>query len=257
MTYTAEKPKIAEASEQLKARIPGWGADLDPSDRPSVPRERFDPGATGAHWDFPERQPEKWPRERSIEHAILPPVFGTSCPPAGLSGVLRKFAYARYSEGRAAHWLLLLGADRVDAIEKHLKSFLTLHPDNPVTQTGVLSERRRHGLSSRVRQKRTDVVHQALDPVIVAGPWIVAGAVALRAGKWWTRRPAGAHRSTALGRRSARQARPLILRERLVRRGRAVLAELDGLLRKLAAPPRIRRARRVCPSIDLQCIKSV
>ena len=75
---------------------------------PSVPQERFDPDATGAHWDFPERQPEKWPRERSIEHKFLTPVFGTSCPPKGLSGAIRKLAYRRYSEGRAAHWLLLL-----------------------------------------------------------------------------------------------------------------------------------------------------
>jgi hypothetical protein len=32
----------------------------------------------------------------------------------------RKFSYARYSEGRAAHWLLLILADRVDAWESHL-----------------------------------------------------------------------------------------------------------------------------------------
>src|SRR3954464_1255660 len=108
MTYTAEKPPIALSAEELRARIPGWGADLDPSDRPSVPRLQFDPGLSGAHWDFPERQPEKWPRERSIEHKFLTPVFGTSCPLRGVSGVMRRFAYERYSEGRAAHWLLLM-----------------------------------------------------------------------------------------------------------------------------------------------------
>ena len=75
-----------QTADQLRARIPGWGVDLDPKDRPSVPKERFDPSATGAHWDFPERQPEKWPRERSIEHKFLTPVFGTCCPPKGLSG---------------------------------------------------------------------------------------------------------------------------------------------------------------------------
>ena len=117
MPYTAEKPPLAETSDQLRARIPGWGADLDPKDRPAFPQERFDPGATGAHWDFPDRQPEKWPRERSVEHKFLTPVFGTSCPPTGLSGAIRKVAYRRYSEGRAAHWLLLLAADRVDAGE--------------------------------------------------------------------------------------------------------------------------------------------
>jgi hypothetical protein len=183
MAYTADKPPLAETSDQLRARIPGWGVDLDPKDRPSVPRERFAPGSTGAHWDFPERQPETWPRERSIEHKFLTPVFGTSCPPKGLSGALRKVAYARYSEGRAAHWLLLLAADRVDAVESHLRSFATLHPDNPITETGVLSEFSRRGLSSRLGKGRADVKHQALDPLIVAGPWLLAGAVAYRTGR--------------------------------------------------------------------------
>jgi hypothetical protein len=177
VAYTAQKPPLAESSDQLRARIPGWGADLDPKDRPSVPRERFDPDLNGAHWDFPERQPEKWPRERSVEHKFLTPVFGTSCPPRGLSGVVRRYAY-RYSEGRAAHWLLLIGADRVDALEQHLRSFLTLRPDNPITETGVLSELSHHPISSRFGKKRTDLVHQPLDPVIVAGPWVVGGGLA-------------------------------------------------------------------------------
>src|SRR4051795_918473 len=176
MAYTPQKPPLAESSDELRARIPGWGVDLDPADRPAVPRERFDPAATGAHWDFPERQPETWPRERSIEHKFLTPVFGTSCPPKGLSGALRKVVYARYSEGRAAHWLLLLAADRVDAWESHLRSFATLHPDNPITETGVLSEFSRHGVASRVGRQATALGHQALDPIIVAGPWIAAGA---------------------------------------------------------------------------------
>ena len=177
MAYTAGRPDLTPTGDELRARIPGWGADLDPKDRPAVPQERFDPGATGAHWDFPERQPEKWPRERSIEHKFLTPVFGTACPPRGISGAIRKYAYT-YSEGRAAHWLLLLAGDRVDAVESHLRSFLTLRPDNPVTETGVLSEVGRHGLASRLGQKRADLSHQALDPVVVAGPWVLAGGAA-------------------------------------------------------------------------------
>jgi hypothetical protein len=179
MTYTPEKPPLAESSEQLRARIPGWGADLDPKDRPSYPKLRFDPNLNGAHWHFPERQPEKWPRERSIEHKFLTPVFGTSCPPRGLSGAMRKLSYRRYSEGRAAHWLLLIAADRVNAIEAHLESFFTARPDNPITETGVLSEGRRHGWSSRVGQSRADVRHQPLDPILVGGPWVLAGAGAV------------------------------------------------------------------------------
>jgi hypothetical protein len=178
MPYTPHKPPIAESSDELRARIPGWGADLDPKDRPSVPKLQFQENVTGAHWEFPERQPEKWPRERSIEHEFLTPVFGTAQPPSGISGVIRKYSYAKYSEGRAAHWLLLVLADRVDAWENHLTSFLTLHPDNPITETGVRSEFTHHGLKSRVRRKRTDRFHQLLDPIIVAGPWVAAAGVA-------------------------------------------------------------------------------
>jgi hypothetical protein len=177
--YIAGKPALKKSAEDLRAQIPGWGADLDPADRPSYPREQ--PGIeTGAHWDFPERQPEKWPRERSVEHAFLTPVFGTSTPPAGISGVIRKYAY-KYSEGRAAHWLLLVAADRVDAWEHHLRSFATLRPDNPVTETGVLSEFSRHGVRSRFGQKRADVNHQWIDPIIVGGPWVLAGLGAVAA----------------------------------------------------------------------------
>src|SRR5688500_4190405 len=183
MPYTSEKPPLTETPDDLRARIPGWGVDLDPKDRPSVPEERFDPSATGAHWDFPERQPEKWPRERSIEHKFLTPVFGTSCPPKGLSGVLRRLSYRRYSEGRAAHWLLLIAADRIDAWESHLASFVTLRPDNPLTETGGRSELTHHGRTSRGGTKRADLAHQALDPVIVAGPWVAAGAAAYVGGR--------------------------------------------------------------------------
>jgi hypothetical protein len=186
MPYTAEKPPLSRSIDELRATIPGWGVDLDPKDRPSVPRERFDPGATGAHWDFPERQPEKWPRERSVEHKFLTPVFGTSCPPRGVSGILRKYAY-QYSEGRAAHWLILPAADRVEAGRSHLRSLLTLHPDNPITETGALSEFTHHGLSSRFGQRRADLAHQPLDPLIIGGPWLAAAGLVYAAVKRITR----------------------------------------------------------------------
>ncbi|MDI6099540.1 hypothetical protein QLQ12_13130 [Actinoplanes sp. NEAU-A12] len=188
MAYTPDKPKLPESSEELRARIPGWGVDLDPLDRPSVPREVFDPTFGGAHWEFPERQPERVPRERSIEHEFLTPVFGTSCPPRGLSGVIRRYSYAKYSEGRAAHWLLLLAADRVDAVESVLRSLATARPDNPVTETGVLSELSHHGLRSRLGRNRADVAHHPLDPVIVAAPWVVGAWLGYAAARRIARR---------------------------------------------------------------------
>ena len=195
MAYTSEQRPRAESSEQLRARIPGWGADLDPKDRPSVPKLQSPHDGTGAHWDFPERQPEDRPRERSVEHEFLTPVFGTTCPPKGLSGVLRRASYRRYSEGRAAHWLLLLAADRVDAWESHLRSFAGLRPDNPLTQSGVLSEFSHHGIASRVGRKRADVVHPLLDPIIVAGPWVLGGGVVYSAARTVAKRRARLRRA--------------------------------------------------------------
>src|SRR3954452_24238234 len=178
--YTPHKPNLAESSDQLRARIPGWGVDLDPADRPSVPREQFDPDLSGARWEYPEPQPEKSPRERSIEHAGMTPVFGTAQPLHGLSGAIRRYSYDRYSEGRAAHWLLLIAGDRVDTVGSVLRSLLTLRPDNPVTETGVLTEFSRNGFRARWGSKRADTVHHLLDPVIVGGPWVIGGVVGFR-----------------------------------------------------------------------------
>ncbi len=175
MTYTADKPKLAPSSDELRAQIPGWGVDLDPEVRPSFRKLRFDPGATGAHWDLPESQEEKIPRERSLEHERLPPVFGTAQPLKGLSGAIRRYAYQRYSEGRTAHWLLLILGDRVDALESQVSALLALKPDNPITETGVLAEFRRRGLSSRLGKNRADGVHQWIDGVLVAAPYVLAG----------------------------------------------------------------------------------
>ena len=176
--YVRDKRTPPPSAAELRARIPGWGADLDPADRPSTPKLQYAPEATGAHWDFPDRQPGADGRERSIEHAFVTPVFGTAQPLHGVSGAIRRFAYERFSEGRNAHWLLLIAGDRVDAWGAHLRSSASAHPDDPITETGVLVEGRAHGLSSR--RGRSDVRHQLLDPVLVGGPWVAAaGAAAL------------------------------------------------------------------------------
>jgi hypothetical protein len=181
--YVRDKRTPPPSRDELRSRIPGWGVDLDPADRPSHPKLRYAPEETGAHWEFPDRQPETFPRERSIEHAMLTPVFGTAQPRKGLAGAIRTYAYERFSEGRAAHWLLLVAADRVDAVEAHLASFATTRPDNPITETGVKGEFTHNGWSSRVGTGRTDVRHQVLDPVLVAGPWLAAAGVVVVGGR--------------------------------------------------------------------------
>ena len=37
IAYVPDVAQMRETPEQLRARIPGWGADLDPVDRPSHP----------------------------------------------------------------------------------------------------------------------------------------------------------------------------------------------------------------------------
>jgi hypothetical protein len=171
--YVRDKRTPPPTREELRARIPGWGADLDPADRPSYPKLQY-PADTGAHWDFPERQPGGEGRERSIEHAFVTPVFGTAQPLRGLSGGVRRLAYRRFSEGRLAHWLLLIVGDRIDAWGSHLRSFASGRPDVPAS--GLRGELTGGGLRSR--RGRSDARHQVLDPVVVAGPWVAGAAVA-------------------------------------------------------------------------------
>jgi hypothetical protein len=170
--YVRDKRTPPPTREELRARIPGWGADLDPADRPSYPKLQY-PADTGAHWDFPERQPGGEGRERSIEHAFVTPVFGTAQPLQGLSGGVRRLAYRRFSEGRLAHWLLLIVGDRIDAWGSHLRSFASRRPDVPAS--GLRSELTHGGLRSR--RGRSDARHQVLDPVVIAGPWVAGAAV--------------------------------------------------------------------------------
>jgi hypothetical protein len=102
--------------ERIQESIEGWGADRDPANRPAVPKERTPPRLDNVHWDVPEQQPVRVEVLHSTERPGITPVFGTACPPAGLSGVLRRSAF-RHSENDIRHWLMLLAADRVNAVE--------------------------------------------------------------------------------------------------------------------------------------------
>ncbi|MCW2815564.1 MAG: hypothetical protein JWN84_3019 [Nocardioides sp.] len=171
-----------ETRDELRARIPGWGVDLGPADRPSVPRE-WPSDVHSAYGDeiIPQQDSDR-PRERSIEHGRLTPVFGTSCPTRGVSGAVRRLAYRRWSEARAAHWLVLIAADRIDVVESSLRSWAHGRPDLPFVPTGLRAEVTHDGWGSR--RGRVDVRHQALDPIVVVAPWALGGlgvAAAVRA----------------------------------------------------------------------------
>ncbi|MCT1712598.1 MULTISPECIES: hypothetical protein [Dietzia] len=85
-------------------------------------------------------------------------MFGTAQPLHGVSGMIRRKAYP-LGEDKTSRWLMLMGADRVEAVGSHVRSLLTLRPDNPVTETGVVTEFTAGGLSSRLGRGRYDVRH--------------------------------------------------------------------------------------------------
>lgn len=104
--------KIASAPKD----IPGWGIDADPKNNPTYPIKHYN-GADHEriHYRKPPRQKETVEILKSIERPALSSVFGTSAPPAGLSGAVRRFAF-RYSESTYLHWVPLVMADRMDVI---------------------------------------------------------------------------------------------------------------------------------------------
>jgi hypothetical protein len=191
MPYTADWKGTGRPSDELRATIPGWGVDLDPKDRPAYPKENFTRN-TGAHWDFPERQPGFEGREKSPEHKWVTPVFGTSVPLKGLSGALRRIAY-RYGEGRARHWLMLIAADRVDVVESRLQALASGHPDNPVAESGIMAEKHYHGIRSRAGHGRYDVRHQPIDYAMMLAPYALLGFAAYKFSRHMNRQR-GRHR---------------------------------------------------------------
>jgi hypothetical protein len=97
--------------------IEGWGIDADPENEPTYPMKKY----TGAdhdrlNYERAPQQPESVEVLQSIERPAITRVFGTSTPPSGLSGKLRRYAF-RFSEGSSGHWMTLILADRINAIE--------------------------------------------------------------------------------------------------------------------------------------------
>ena len=126
-------------SVDLASSIPGWGSDLDPARRPGVPRDKApELGVERLYPPF-EQQPTNVKIHKSNEHGQLTPVFGTSCPPAGLSGLIRDHAYT-YSEGRLTRWMALMLADRVNVVEDLLSDVAHMRLPNLVKEMGLRSQ---------------------------------------------------------------------------------------------------------------------
>lgn len=113
-----ERTRIASANSPIDARsVVGWGVDANPRNDPTYPyRDRSKDEGLTKDWQRPPQQVSDVEILQSIEHVRRPAVFGTSTPPSGLSGAIRRLAF-RWSESNWLHWLMLMGADRINVVE--------------------------------------------------------------------------------------------------------------------------------------------
>src|SRR5918996_4496431 len=138
---------IAKDPSQIK----GWGVDADMNNDPTYPMKHRNNGEhAGYSWERPLQQPITVEVLHSNERSDLTSVFGTSTPPSGLSGVIRRIAF-KYSESSYGHWLPLMLADRVGVLEGVLDDLKHGHVPNVFTERGWKAEWK-HNRTSLVRR---------------------------------------------------------------------------------------------------------
>src|SRR5919107_875934 len=134
------------------SQIKGWGVDANPKNDPAYPMKKRNNGEhAGYSWERPPQQPQSVEVLHSNERPNVTAAFGTSTPPAGLSGVIRRFAF-KYSESSYGHWLPLMLADRVGVVEGYIEDLSRGHVPNVFAERGWKAEwqHNRKGLVTRV-----------------------------------------------------------------------------------------------------------
>ncbi|GAB2563809.1 hypothetical protein [Spirosoma aerophilum] len=131
-----ESPSIIDQTPAEYAHIKGWGVDADPNNEPTYPIKHY----TGddhnrLNWERPPQQAETVEILHSNERPNLTAVFGTSSPPSGLSGALRRYAFT-FSESEYGHWLPLLLADRINVVEGIVDDLAHGHIPNIFAEKG-------------------------------------------------------------------------------------------------------------------------
>jgi hypothetical protein len=122
------------------AQIKGWGVDADPENDPTYPMKNRNNGEhAGYSWDRPTQQTASVEILHSNERPNLSATFGTSTPPSGLSGVLRRAAF-KYSENSYGHWLPLMLADRINVVEGILSDVAGGQFPNVLGEMGMKAE---------------------------------------------------------------------------------------------------------------------
>jgi hypothetical protein len=138
-------------------QVKGWGIDANPENDPVYPMKNRNNGEhAGYTWQRPTQQPVNVEILHSNERPHVTAVFGTSTPPAGLSGLLRRFAF-RYSESSYGHWLPLMAADRIGIVEGVLHDMTRGRLPNVFVERGYRAEWR-HNRTSLVTRMAIRVV---------------------------------------------------------------------------------------------------
>jgi hypothetical protein len=137
---TMPEAEIDRRIANSKKDIPGWGIDADEENDPTYPMKEWN-GAD--HKRFNYQKPTQQPIDREVLHSIERPgvsrVFGTSVPPSGLSGMIRRVAF-KYSESTYAHWVPLVLADRINVIEGYISDIAHGILPNPFAERGWQAE---------------------------------------------------------------------------------------------------------------------
>jgi hypothetical protein len=129
-----------ENTDKDYSHIKGWGVDADPKNDPTYPiKHRTNEEHKGYSWERPPLQPVNIEVLHSNERPNVTAVFGTSVPPSGLSGMIRRFAF-KYSESSYGHWLPLLVADRVNVVEGIVDDLMHGHIPNIFAEKGWNAE---------------------------------------------------------------------------------------------------------------------
>ena len=117
-------------------QIPGWGVDSDPENEPTYPMKNYT-GDDHNRINYERSQPQPQDVEilMSNERPAMTTVFGTSAPPSGLSGVIRRWAFT-HSEDRYRHWIPLILADRVNVVEGIIEDISKGHIPNCFAEGG-------------------------------------------------------------------------------------------------------------------------
>jgi hypothetical protein len=163
-TITDMEVKDIETKAIDASQVKGWGVDADPKNDPTYPMKNRNNGEhAGYSWERPTQQQTDVEILHSNERPNVSAAFGTSTPPSGVSGMIRRAAF-NFSENSYGHWLPLMLADRIGMVEGVVDDLAHGHVPNIFGEMGLKAE---------WKHNRTSLVTK-----IVVGAAVAAVAVA-------------------------------------------------------------------------------